>query len=180
MFPLFTDDHHNRQQHAHNSNHCDCLQNNTTVTIINDLDNSETEFLTKHPEANQNLSKCLNNTKNMKCSESNKMLSDTVDTNNEEYSKGDTKKLSESASYTVILREHENKHHGHSHAHGHVHSAPKTMSNVVWMVVMGDGLHNFTDGMAIGAAFAGSLAGGFSTAVAVFCHELPHEIGEYF
>lgn len=77
----------------------------------------------------------------------------------------------------MILREHENKHHGHSHTHGHVHSAPKTMSNVVWMVVMGDGLHNFTDGMAIGAAFAGSLAGGFSTAVAVFCHELPHEIG---
>lgn len=25
----------------------------------------------------------------------------------------------------------------------------------------------------------GSLAGGFSTAVAVFCHELPHEIGDF-
>lgn len=42
---------------------------------------------------------------------------------------------------------------------------------------MGDGLHNFTDGMAIGAAFAANIAGGFSTAVAVFCHELPHELG---
>lgn len=51
-----------------------------------------------------------------------------------------------SAEYTVILREHENKHHGHSHAHGHVHAAPKTMSSVAWMVIMGDGLHNFTDG----------------------------------
>jgi zinc transporter 10 len=47
------------------------------------------------------------------------------------------------------------------------------------MVVMGDGLHNFTDGMAIGAAFAANIAGGFSTAVAVFCHELPHELGGY-
>lgn len=65
--------------------------------------------------------------------------------------------ISESESYTVILRTHENKHHGHSHTHGHVHSAPKSMSSVAWMVVMGDGLHNFTDGMAIGAAFAGNI-----------------------
>ncbi|XP_067003671.2 zinc transporter foi [Anabrus simplex] len=86
---------------------------------------------------------------------------------------------SESESYTVIIREHENAHHGHSHTHGHVHSPPKTMSSVAWMVVMGDGLHNFTDGMAIGAAFAANVAGGFSTAIAVFCHELPHEIGDF-
>ncbi|CAH2007183.1 unnamed protein product [Acanthoscelides obtectus] len=81
--------------------------------------------------------------------------------------------------YTVILREHRNEHHGHSHKHGHVHAAPKDMSSVAWMVIMGDGLHNFTDGMAIGAAFSGGLAGGFSTTVAVFCHELPHELGDF-
>ncbi|XP_011880537.1 PREDICTED: zinc transporter foi-like isoform X3 [Vollenhovia emeryi] len=87
--------------------------------------------------------------------------------------------LNESESYTVILREHETKHHGHSHSHGHVHSAPESMSNVAWMVVMGDGLHNFTDGMAIGAAFSANIAGGFSTAIAVLCHELPHELGDF-
>ena len=81
--------------------------------------------------------------------------------------------------YVFVCREHENNHHGHSHAHGHVHSPPDTLSSVAWMVVMGDGLHNFTDGMAIGAAFAANIAGGFSTAVAVFCHELPHELGWY-
>lgn len=81
--------------------------------------------------------------------------------------------------YTIILREHESKHHGHSHTHGHVHSPPKSLSAVAWMVVMGDGLHNFTDGMAIGAAFSNSITGGFSTAIAVFCHELPHELGDF-
>ncbi|GAB0096179.1 Zinc transporter foi [Sergentomyia squamirostris] len=82
-------------------------------------------------------------------------------------------------SYTVILREHESQHHGHSHTHGHVHSPPSSLSAVAWMVVMGDGLHNFTDGMAIGAAFSNNIAGGFSTAIAVFCHELPHELGDF-
>ncbi|KAK7792975.1 hypothetical protein R5R35_007618 [Gryllus longicercus] len=86
---------------------------------------------------------------------------------------------SECESYTVIIREHETTHHGHSHAHGHVHAAPRTMSSVAWMVVMGDGLHNLTDGVAIGAAFAAGLPGGFSTALAVLCHELPHELGDF-
>lgn len=55
----------------------------------------------------------------------------------------------------------------------HVHDH----SNTALMVVMGDGLHNLTDGLAIGAAFSGGLAPGFATAVAVFTHELPHELG---
>ncbi|KAL1132665.1 hypothetical protein AAG570_010617, partial [Ranatra chinensis] len=79
----------------------------------------------------------------------------------------------------VILREHEQHHHGHAHTHGHVHSAPRSLSSVAWMVVLGDGLHNFTDGLAIGAAFASNIGGGVSTAVAVFCHELPHELGDF-
>ncbi|KAL5963387.1 Zinc transporter ZIP10 [Taenia solium] len=86
--------------------------------------------------------------------------------------------------------------HGHSHfpiaddstvttieitggAHGHSHHISTSMASVAWMVIMGDGLHNFTDGMAIGVAFADSIAGGISTTVAVFCHELPHELGDF-
>ncbi|XP_054033306.1 zinc transporter ZIP5 [Dryobates pubescens] len=74
--------------------------------------------------------------------------------------------------------------HGHSHGHAHGHSHGSTLppkpgaADVVWMVVLGDGIHNLTDGVAIGAAFSHSLASGLSTALAVLCHELPHELGD--
>lgn len=72
-----------------------------------------------------------------------------------------------------------NHSHKHGHSHGHAHTDSETLSSIVWMVILGDGLHNFTDGMAIGAAFSNNIAGGFSTTVAVFCHELPHELGDF-
>lgn len=69
--------------------------------------------------------------------------------------------------------------HSHGgHGHSHCHKVPKTVSAIAWMVILGDGIHNFSDGLAIGAAFASSVTGGFSTSIAVFCHELPHEIGK--
>jgi zinc transporter ZupT len=68
------------------------------------------------------------------------------------------------------------KHHGHGHSHG-IDGIPNSVASVAWMVILGDGIHNFCDGLAIGAAFTNSITGGFSTSVAIFCHELPHEIG---
>ncbi|XP_041988378.1 zinc transporter foi [Aricia agestis] len=102
-----------------------------------------------------------------------------VEMNNIKRKDDGTKDAKDGDSYTVILREHSRAHHGHSHSHGHVHAPPSSMSSVAWMVIMGDGLHNFADGMAIGAAFASNIAGGFSTAIAVLCHELPHELGDF-
>jgi len=71
--------------------------------------------------------------------------------------------------------------HGHSHEKmlASIIELPGSMASVAWMVILGDGLHNFTDGMAIGVAFTAGIAGGISTSVAVFCHELPHELGDF-
>lgn len=58
----------------------------------------------------------------------------------------------------------------------------KRISSVAWMIIIGDTLHNISDGLAIGAAFAeggsAGISGGISTSIAVFCHELPHELGK--
>ena len=50
---------------------------------------------------------------------------------------------------------------------------------VAYMVVFGDGLHNFIDGLSIGAAFTDSILLGISVSVAVLCEELPHELGQF-
>lgn len=64
--------------------------------------------------------------------------------------------------------------HGHVHSVGHQHVAP-----VAWMIIFGDGLHNFIDGVSIGAAFTESILAGVSVSVAILCEELPHELGNY-
>jgi zinc transporter 14 len=46
------------------------------------------------------------------------------------------------------------------------------------MIIFGDGLHNFIDGLSIGAAFNESILTGVSISVAVLFEELPHELGE--
>ena len=52
------------------------------------------------------------------------------------------------------------------------------ISSLAWMIILGDVIHNFADGIAIGASFTSSLSLGASTSLAIFFHELPHEFSE--
>ncbi|VEL07418.1 unnamed protein product, partial [Protopolystoma xenopodis] len=70
---------------------------------------------------------------------------------------------------------HRDRPHGHHHGHSHDLSSVRA---IAYTIIVGDGLHNFCDGIAIGASFANDLRGGLSTFIAVFCHELPHELGK--
>lgn len=47
------------------------------------------------------------------------------------------------------------------------------------MILIGDALHNFVDGVAIAAAFAASIPLGITTSVAVIAHEVPQEVGDF-
>uniref|UniRef100_M0RAL0 Zinc transporter ZIP4 n=1 Tax=Rattus norvegicus TaxID=10116 RepID=M0RAL0_RAT len=48
-----------------------------------------------------------------------------------------------------------------------------------YLITLGDAVHNFADGLAVGAAFSSTWKTGLATSLAVFCHELPHELGDF-
>lgn len=50
---------------------------------------------------------------------------------------------------------------------------------LAYLALIGDGLHNFMDGVAIAAAYLVSLPLGLATTVAVVAHEIPHELSDF-
>ncbi|NIQ04363.1 MAG: ZIP family metal transporter [Candidatus Korarchaeota archaeon] len=53
------------------------------------------------------------------------------------------------------------------------------IKNVALLNLMGDGLHNFLDGVIILVAFSTGLANGIVITLAVLFHELPQELGDF-
>jgi len=65
-------------------------------------------------------------------------------------------------------------HHHHSH-NDDSHTQTVTRS----LIIVGDTVHNFIDGLALGAAFLADPALGFVTAIAIAAHEIPQEVGDF-
>ena len=63
----------------------------------------------------------------------------------------------------------------------HCHDAtPKEhVHSFAVMNLVGDGIHNFLDGVIIGAAYMISIPVGIATTIAVIFHEIPQEIGDF-
>jgi zinc and cadmium transporter len=63
---------------------------------------------------------------------------------------------------------------GHDH-----HADPNDRGRSGMMIIIGDGFHNFVDGILIAAAFLQSTELGVVTAAAIIAHEIPQEIGDF-
>ncbi len=63
-------------------------------------------------------------------------------------------------------------HHTLEHAEEHAHPIGK-------MILFGDGLHNFIDGLMVASSYMISIEVGVATTIAVILHEIPQEIGNF-
>ncbi|KAH9519244.1 hypothetical protein Btru_075039 [Bulinus truncatus] len=66
---------------------------------------------------------------------------------------------------------------GHSHFHLPTEKAQDKVA-LAWMVMAGDVIHNFVDGLSMGAAFTEDVALGISISLAIISEELPHELAD--
>jgi zinc and cadmium transporter len=65
--------------------------------------------------------------------------------------------------------------HAHEDEH-HEHAVPPATAT---LVIVGDALHTFTDGVVIAAAALVSIPLGATTALAIIAHEIPQEVGDF-
>ncbi len=63
--------------------------------------------------------------------------------------------------------------------HCHLPTTKEHTHPVATMNLVGDGVHNFIDGVVIGASYLVSIPAGIATTLAVFLHEIPQEIGDF-
>ncbi|MDA1342540.1 MAG: ZIP family metal transporter [Proteobacteria bacterium] len=66
-------------------------------------------------------------------------------------------------------------HHDHDH-HGRHHGFDKSAGA---LIILGDSIHNFVDGVLIAAAFLTDVKLGIVTSLAVATHEIPQEVGDF-
>jgi zinc and cadmium transporter len=76
------------------------------------------------------------------------------------------------------LYRHTHHHEGDGHHHHHAFDAEQA-GRGGWSVLVGDGIHNFCDGVIIAAAFLTDTRLGVATTLAIIAHEIPQEVGDY-
>ncbi len=68
---------------------------------------------------------------------------------------------------------------GHHHDHPDGHGKKKSVKPVALLNLIGDGVHNFFDGVLIAVSFVANFQVGVVTTLAVIFHEIPQEIGDF-
>lgn len=78
----------------------------------------------------------------------------------------------------MVLWRHCHSHECEAHTPAEAYERGRKKS-LISMILVGDGLHNFVDGVLIAAAFLTDIKLGIVTSVAVATHEIPQEVGDF-
>ena len=74
---------------------------------------------------------------------------------------------------------HEEHEHEYNHSHSHHHNTHSQHVAAGTLILVGDAIHNFVDGVLIAAAFLTDVKLGIVTSLAVATHEIPQEVGDF-
>jgi zinc and cadmium transporter len=77
---------------------------------------------------------------------------------------------------SILRHNHHHEGDGHHHDHGHDHHEARSGG---MLILVGDAVHNFADGILIAAAFITDERLGWLTTAAIAAHEIPQEIGDF-
>lgn len=69
--------------------------------------------------------------------------------------------------------------HHHDHHLGEEHEEEEKSKHTIPLIIIGDTLHNFIDGVVIAATFMVNIPLGIITSLSVAAHEVPQEIGDF-
>lgn len=61
----------------------------------------------------------------------------------------------------------------------HCHEGECGVHQFTYLNLVGDGIHNFLDGIIIASAFLTSISAGLITSIAIVLHEIPQELGDF-
>ena len=61
----------------------------------------------------------------------------------------------------------------------HCHHGKCEVHSFSYLILLGDSVHNFVDGVIIAASFLVSIPAGITTSLAIIFHEIPQEVGDF-